>query len=300
MSKTKIEWTEHTWNPISGCTKISEGCKNCYAEKMAYRLQAMGTKGYENGFAVTLHPSRLREPLERKKPTMYFVCSMGDLFHEDVPFEFVDRIWAVMAAASQHTFQILTKRPDRMNEYLKQQKYSQNYIGIAMARIAGAEGKIRDFSQPLTNVWLGVTAENQEQADRRIPTLLDTPAALRFVSIEPMLSGIDLKKYLVGYKCFSCGYESLGSPAKCPSCGQSEFGDKYYSPAIDWVIVGGETGAGARPLQYEWVKNIQKQCEAARVPFFFKKWGKLAQSDKSFIDGYIDGVECRAMPEILK
>ena len=191
---SKIEWTEKTWNPASGCTKISDGCKNCYAETMAKRLKAMGIKEYENGFAVTLHPSRLREPLERKKPTMYFVCSMGDLFHEDVPFEFVDRIWAVMAAASQHTFQILTKRPDRMNEYLKQQKYSQNYVGIAMARIAGAEGKIRDFSQPLTNVWLGTTAENQEQADKRIPILLDTPAALRFVSIEPMVGAINLTK----------------------------------------------------------------------------------------------------------
>ena len=274
--KTKIEWTQATWNPMSGCTKISDGCKNCYAEKMANRLRAMGTKGYEDGFAVTLHPEKLRGPLERKKPTMYFVCSMGDLFHEDVPFEFVDRIWAVMAAASQHTFQILTKRPDRMNEYLKQQKYSQNYIGIAMARIAGAEGKIRDFSQPLTNVWLGVTAENQEQADKRIPILLDTPAALRFVSIEPMLGAIEIFSRVMGELQFA--------------------GDG----SIDWVIAGGETGAGARPLQYEWVKSIQAQCKAKKVPFFLKKWGKLAQSDKSLVDGYIDGVECRAMPEVAK
>ena len=295
MSKTRIEWTEHTWNPMSGCTKISDGCKNCYAEKMANRLKAMGVKGYENGFAVTLHPEKLREPLERKKPTMYFVCSMGDLFHEDVPFEFIDSVWAVMAAAGQHTFQVLTKRPDRMKEYLNNQKYSPNSIGIAIARIAGNK-ETKDFSQPLPNVWLGVTAENQEQADKCIPILLDTPAAIRFVSVEPMLSGIDLKKYLVGYKCFSCGYESLGSPAKCPSCGQSEFGDKYYSPAIDWVIVGGETGSKARPLQYEWVKDIQEQCKAAHIPFFFKKWGKLGRIDKTLIDGYIDGVECRAMP----
>ena len=124
MSKTRIEWTDKTWNPVSGCTKISDGCKNCYAEKMANRLKAMGTKGYENGFAVTLHPERLGEPLKIKKPTMYFVCSMGDLFHEDVPFEFIDSVWAVMAAAGQHTFQVLTKRPDRMKEYLNNQKYS--------------------------------------------------------------------------------------------------------------------------------------------------------------------------------
>ena len=146
------------------------------------------------------------------------------------------------------------------------------------------------------NVWLGVTAENQEQADKRIPILLDTPAALRFVSIEPMLSHIDLTKYLVRYRCYSCGQESLESPDKCPSCGHSELGDKYFSSAVDWVIVGGETGVGARPLRFQWVKDIQVQCETAKVPFFFKKWGKLGQIYKTLIDGYIDGVECRAMP----
>ena len=284
---SKIEWTEKTWNPASGCTKISDGCKNCYAETMAKRLKAMGIKEYENGFAVTLHPSRLREPLERKKPTMYFVCSMGDLFHEDVPFEFIYKIWVVMINSSQHTFQVLTKRPDRMFEFISV---------YAPVRAMTGETYGTDFLPK--NIWLGVTAENQEQADKRIPILLDTPAVLRFVSIEPMLSGIDLKKYLVGYKCFSCGYEALGSPRKCPSCGRSELGDKYFSSAIDWVIVGGETGTGARPLQYEWVKDIQEQCKAAHIPFFFKKWGKLGRIDKTLIDGYIDGVECRAMPEV--
>ena len=284
---SKIEWTEKTWNPASGCTKISDGCKNCYAETMAKRLKAMGIKEYENGFAVTLHPSRLREPLERKKPTMYFVCSMGDLFHEDVPFEFIYKIWVVMINSSQHTFQVLTKRPDRMFEFISV---------YAPVRAMTGETYGTDFLPK--NIWLGVTAENQEQADKRIPILLDTPAALRFVSIEPMLSHIDLTKYLVRYRCYSCGQESLESPDKCPSCGHSELGDKYFSSAIDWVIVGGETGTGARPLQYEWVKDIQEQCKAAHIPFFFKKWGKLAQSDKSFIDGYIDGVECRAMPEV--
>ena len=274
---TKIEWTEATWNPVSGCTKISEGCKNCYAEKMANRLKAMGTKGYENGFAVTLHRDKLDEPLKRKKPTMYFVCSMGDLFHEDVPFEFIDSIWAVMAAAGQHTFQILTKRPDRMKEYLSQQKYSSNSLGIAIARIAGNK-KTKDFLKPLPNVWLGVTAENQEQADKRIPILLDTPAALRFVSVEPMIGGINL-----------------------------EIGENEHIK-LDWVIVGGETGTGARPLRYEWVKDIQGQCEAANVPFFFKKWGKTAYqygkvmniAPASVLDGVIDGVEYRQMPEATK
>lgn len=284
---TKIEWTEATWNPVSGCTKISDGCKNCYAETMVKRLKAIGIKEYENGFAVTLHPSRLREPLERKKPTMYFVCSMGDLFHEDVPFAFIDQIFATMVLCPQHTFQVLTKRPERMKKYLEDE--DRKFLDIA--------GK-NSCIYPLPNIWLGVTAENQEQTDKRIPILLDTPAALRFVSIEPMLSHIDLTKYLVRYRCYSCGQESLESPDKCPSCGHSELGDKYFSSAIDWVIVGGETGTGARPLQYEWVKDIQEQCKAAHIPFFFKKWGKLGRIDKTLIDGYIDGVECRAMPEV--
>ena len=189
---------------------------------MANRLKAMGTKGYENGFAVTLHHEKLSEPLKRKKPTMYFVCSMGDLFHEDVPFDFLDRVFAAMILTPQHTYQVLTKRPDRMKKYIEDE--NRNFVGIA---------KKNSTIWPLPNVWIGVTAENQEQADKRIPILLDTPAAIRFVSVEPMLSGIDLKKYLVGYKCFSCGYESLGSPRKCPSCGHSELGDKYFSSAID-------------------------------------------------------------------
>ena len=300
MSKTRIEWTEHTWNPMSGCTKISDGCKNCYAEKMANRLKAMGTKGYENGFAVTLHPEKLREPLERKKPTMYFV-SMGDLFHEDVPFEFIDRVFAIIALTPHLTYQILTKRPERMRQYFERLKINNVYylkVPWENLPVSKGYGDLFVANPPFANVWLGVTAENQEQADKRIPILLDTPAALRFVSIEPMLSHIDLTKYLVRYRCYSCGQESLESPDKCPSCGQSEFGDKYYSPAIDWVIVGGETGSKARPLQYEWVKNIQTQCETANVPFFFKKWGKLGRIDKTLIDGYIDGVECRAMPEV--
>ena len=294
---TKIEWTEKTWNPVSGCTKISDGCKNCYAETMANRLKEMGTKGYENGFAVTLHPERLGEPLKIKKPSMFFVCSMGDLFHEDVPLEFIDSVWAVMAQTPQHTYQILTKRPDRMEEYLRLQKFSPNSIGIAMARIAGG-AKIKDFSQPLPNVWLGVTAENQEQANKRIPILLDTPAAVRFVSIEPMIGAINLTKLekdmsdgtRYGYKMnglTGIGYEYMPDSSH-----------EWKWAKLDWVIVGGETGAGARPLRYQWAKDIQAQCETANTPFFFKKWGKLGQIDKTLIDGYIDGVECRAMPEV--
>ena len=287
--KTKIEWTEATWNPISGCTKISDGCKNCYAEKMANRLKAMGTKGYENGFAVTLHREKLNEPLKRKKPTMYFVCSMGDLFHEDVPFEFIDKIIEKVEYSPHHTFQLLTKRPEIMKQYfedrlLKSKKW--NWI------LKNGMPK---------NLWLLVTVEDQEQANKRIPILLNTPAAVRGISIEPTLGKIALTAIKINdfgiikgnqYINALTGVESFYGSGENPHI-------QKYKP-LDWVIVGGETGAGARPLQYEWVKNIQKQCEAANVPFFFKKWGKLAQSNKSLIDGYIDGVECRAMPEVLK
>ena len=303
---SKIEWTEKTWNPISGCTKISDGCKNCYAEKMANRLKAIGTKGYENGFAVTLHPDRIGEPLNRKKPTMYFVCSMGDIFNEKVPDAFIDAVFATMALCPQHTFQVLTKRVDRMEKYLNEaEKRIEAYFMH--------DEQTAQFQYPLPNVWLGVTAENQEQADKRIPILLDTPAALRFVSVEPMLDEINLDGLglewggsYYGTKCTKCG--NAGSSGIvlgcceddiwCGECGSREHIEDL--PTLDWVIIGGETGAGARPLQYEWVKDIQEQCKAANVPFFFKKWGKLGQIDKTLVDGHIDGVECRAMPEVTK
>ena len=282
---SKIEWTEKTWNPASGCTKISDGCKNCYAEKMAYRLQAMGTKGYENAFEVTLHPEKLDEPLKHKKPTMYFVCSMGDLFHKDVPFDYIDQIFAIMALTPQHTYQVLTKRPERMREYFERLKINNVYylkVPWENLPVSKGYGDLFVANPPFANVWLGVTAENQEQADKRIPILLDTPAALRFVSIEPMLGEISLEKQ---------HRKMVGDKPAYP-CSENYLFD------LDWVIVGGETGAGARPLQYEWVKDIQAQCKAANVPFFFKKWGKLGRIDKTLIDGYIDGVECRAMPEV--
>ena len=296
---SKIEWTEKTWNPVSGCTKISDGCKNCYAETMAKRLKAMGIKEYENGFAVTLHPSRLREPLERKKPTMYFVCSMGDLFHEDVPFEFIDRVFAIIALTPHLTYQILTKRPERMRQYFERLKINNVYylkVPWENLPVSKGYGDLFVANPPFANVWLGVTAENQEQADKRIPILLDTPAAVRFVSIEPMIGAINLTKLekdmsdgtRYGYKMnglTGVGYEYMPDSSH-----------EWKWAKLDWVIVGGETGSKARPLQYEWVKNIQTQCETANVPFFFKKWGKLGQIDKTLIDGYIDGVECRAMP----
>jgi len=214
MRKSKIEWTEQTWNPSAGCTKISSGCKNCYAETMAIRLQAMGVEGYENGFKFNIVPSRLNDPYKRKIPTVYFVNSMSDIFHKDMPEEYLDRIFEVIENTPHHTYQILTKRADRMYDY-----FSKNPVP--------------------SNVWLGVTVENKQQGLPRIDRLRHLKAKLLFLSIEPLL-------------------EDLGT---------------INLTNIGWVIVGGESGNRARPMDKEWVVNIKKQCETEGIAFFFKQWG---------------------------
>lgn len=211
--KSKIEWTESTWNPVTGCTKISEGCLNCYAERMAKRLCAMGQEKYRNCFNITLHEECLNEPLKWKKPQIIFVCSMGDLFHKDVPDEFIIKVFSVMNKAKWHTFQVLTKRADRLEQISSKVKWTKN-------------------------IWLGVTVESNNQK-QRIPYLINTPAKIKYLSIEPMIS--DIKNL------------SLKN--------------------IDWVIVGGESGPGARPLQENWVLKIRDNCIKNQIPFFFKQWG---------------------------
>ncbi len=213
-SKSKIEWTEQTWNPITGCTKVSAGCKHCYAEVMAKRLKAMGANGYDNGFELSIIPVRLNQPLKRKKPTTYFVNSMSDLFHEDVPDSFIDQVFDVVKKTPQHKYQILTKRAERLPVYF------QNKIIPS-------------------NVWLGVTVENIKEGLPRIDLLRQVNATVRFLSIEPLLEDL----------------------------GEVDFTN------IHWAIVGGESGAKARPMDEEWVKNIKKQCDDQGVSFFFKQWG---------------------------
>ncbi|MCK4624350.1 MAG: phage Gp37/Gp68 family protein [Phycisphaerae bacterium] len=262
MSKTKIEWTDSSWNPVTGCTPVSEGCANCYAKRMAKRLQGMGTPGYENGFAVTLHPDRLDQPLRWKKPRMIFVCSMGDLFHDDVPFEFIERIIAVAAICPRHIFQILTKRPARMRKFIRWYvPRNKNYL-FDPERVApdyryAANVPVQDATWPLPNVWLGVTVESPECYER-IAHLKNTPAVMRFVSIEPMLAGIKLTE------------DTLRM--------------------LDWVIVGGETGPGARPMDPAWARGVRDQCVAANVPFFFKQWGAWIH------DSQIPKAMIRALP----
>ncbi len=210
---TAIEWTDSTWNPVTGCTKVSIGCSNCYAERLALRLQAMGNPSYKNGFSVTLHEDALTLPLKWKKPQTIFVNSMSDLFHEDIPLEFILCVFDVMKRADWHCFQILTKRSERMLELSPQLPWA-------------------------SNIWMGVTVEAKEHI-YRIEHLKKTNAAIKFLSLEPLLSPIsDLS--LTG---------------------------------IDWVIVGGESGPNARPIQKDWVVDIRNQCQNKKVPFFFKQWG---------------------------
>ncbi len=214
-TSSKIEWTEQTWNPVTGCTKVSPGCKHCYAETMARRLQAMKAKGYEDGFKLTLHPDRLKHPLNRKKPTIYFVNSMSDLFHELVPDEFISQVIQVMHETPQHTYQVLTKRAERLAKFFS-------------------------LHTAPTNMWLGVSVEDKEYGLPRIDYLRSTPGiAIKFLSVEPLLEDI--------------GIIDLSG--------------------IDWVIVGGESGAKARPMESEWASSIKDQCEASNVAFFFKQWG---------------------------
>jgi len=255
MAATKIEWCDFAWNPVTGCTPVSEGCRNCYARRMAYRLR--GRCGYpeDEPFAVTLHPDRLDEPLRWRKPKRVFVCSMGDLFHEDVPPAFIDQILDVVSACPQHTFMVLTKRPQNIARKLYE---------------VTEETPIRELGggDYFPNLWLGATAENQEAAEERIPPLLRIPAAIHFVSCEPLLGPVDLQRIPLAE-----GYGYLwanpldGIHPKLTSNGKR-------CPGLDWVIVGGETGPGARPMRPEWARAIRDQCLEAGVPFFFKQWNR--------------------------
>jgi len=212
-TNSSIEWTDATWNPVTGCDKISPGCKHCYAERLSHRLQAMGNKNYRNGFDVTLQPHMLDHPLSWKSPKRIFVNSMSDLFHEKVPLAYIKRVFRVMNQADWHQFQILTKRAERLEKVSGQLDWSRN-------------------------IWMGVSVENEEYLDR-IDHLRRSGAQVKFLSVEPLLAPV--------------GIVDLGG--------------------IDWVIVGGESGPGARPMNHEWVSSIRDQCQQAGVAFFFKQWG---------------------------
>lgn len=242
---TQIEWAEMTWNPVTGCTKVSPGCKHCYAETMARRLKAMGARGYENGFEVSFLPERLEQPRRRKTPTVWFVNSMSDLFHPKVPFSFIDHVFDVVRETPQHIYQILTKRPERMAVYFESRSVPDH-------------------------AWLGVTVEDRRYGVPRIAPLRSIMARTRFLSVEPLL-------------------EDVGS---------------LSLEGIHWVIVGGESGARARPMHPKWAAGVRDQCVLNKVPFFFKQWGTHGADGtkraKSTNGRRLDGRFYDAMPTVFE
>ena len=248
-SKTEISWTDATWNPVTGCTPVSPGCANCYAARYAKR-QLGDFKAGRKFSKVLIHPDRLQIPLHWRKPRRIFVCSMGDFFNEQVPSLFQKEIFRTMISAPQHTFQILTKRPYFMERTIRE----------IMNHICGPHWRMPD------NIWLGVTCEDQKQADERIPLLLQTPAAVRFVSMEPMLGLIKLTRHHA--YCPTHDFDGGFCTGSCP--------ERIY---LDWVICGGESGPGARPVHPNWARSLRDQCVAADIPFHFKQWGEWEYRD---------------------
>jgi len=324
--KSKIEWTQETWNPVRGCSRISPGCERCYAERMAARFSGYTTRAVSgedltqvsvpdkfHGFAertkagphwtgrVELIPEKLTEPLHWRKPRRVFVNSMSDLFHEALPDEAIDEVFAVMALCPQHTFQVLTKRAKRMREWFAAKTENNppdrprryDFRGAVVSAFAKMQlvklGFIPDkewipeandwvdrfpwldlsgpcMLWPLPNVHLGVSVESQKYADERIPELLATPAAVRWVSAEPLLSELDFGSI----RAYEGKYFRLFDSLR-----EIETPDIGVRPALNWVVVGGESGPGARPMHPDWVRSIRDQCQAADVPFFFKQWGEF-------------------------
>lgn len=297
---SKIEWTDATWNPITGCSVVSPGCTNCYAMKLAgTRLKHHHSRegltidskaGPVWNGKVRLNKEWLPQPINWKRPRRIFVCAHGDLFHESVPFDWIDQVFGSIILSPQHTFQILTKRPERMQEYMREFYGKQRSIIVAAHRISGEFSTTRVMNAindgPLKNVWLGVSVENQYYADNRIPYLLGTPAAVRFISAEPLLGHIKLMHTMLN---------------------------------IDWCIVGGESGPGSRPMHPDWARSLRDQCKAMAVPFFFKQYGEYASVSEvegvgehfHFPDGAtvrrvgkkaagrtLDGHEWNEMPEV--
>lgn len=298
-TKTDIEWTDTTWNPVRGCSLVSAGCANCYAMKTAHRfsgkgkpyegLTELGPQGPRWTGKIKLVPEALEEPLHWKTPRRVFVNSMSDLFHEDVPDKFIAAVFGVMAACSLHTFQILTKRPERMRQWFRWVESKRSGLTVSLVKQGGAWPKVDEYSAesvlyaycarevleplsritwapwPLPNVHLGVSIEDQATADERIPILLNTPAAVRFISAEPLLGPVDLRFLQPGDPPTEINALAGTHGVLRPHGGTCAH--------LDWVIVGGESGPGARPCEIKWIYAIKEQCQTAAVPVFVKQLG---------------------------
>lgn len=266
-TNSKIEWTDATWNPATGCTPVSPGCRHCYAKSLSKRFPQIHGGGGQIFEKIVLHPERLEQPRTWKKPRRIFVCSMGDLFHADVPFEFIHDVFDITQKAYWHEYLFLTKRPENMLNFIKTCCIHQGGETVQ-------DGRCHHWMRwPLPNVWIGVTAESQQQADERIQVLLEIPAAVRFVSVEPMIGPVDLSGY-------------FGTAIN----GGAEVAHEYtYNAGIKWVICGGENGPGARPMHPDWAYVLRDQCQGARVPFFFKGFGAWTpiSTDRYEADGHL-------------
>lgn len=297
-AKTSIEWTDTTWNPLRGCSRVSEGCRNCYAEKVAMRFRGAGqpyeglvrmtTQGPKWTGEIKLVPATLAAPLGWAKPRRVFVNSMSDLFHESVPFEFIASVFAVMSVTTRHTYQVLTKRPARMLEFFKWVAdgagcFDDDRISRALPKDipwephrpgkGGYDNCGPGF--PYENVWLGVSVEDQKTADERIPLLLQCPADIRWISAEPLLGPVDLTAVR-----FTASPGYFGDALQWhhqPHCSREQ---RY--PSLDWVVAGGESGHGARPMHPDWARSLRDQCEAAGVKFLFKQHGEWAPGSGDF------------------
>lgn len=309
MSKTKIEWTHppgyqgESWNPVVGCSIVSKGCTNCYAMKFANRIldgnpkspHYTGTTTVKNGSAIwtgkvaRASEKSLTSPIRATKPRCYFVNSMGDLFAEEVPDEWIDQVFAVMALAPWHLFLILTKRPDRMRQYINVNCGRIADVVMSLRRTPDARRKGQGPSAvvplphvtpgrawwPLPNVWLGTSVEDQSSADERIPQLLATPAAKRFISAEPLLGFVDLRNWIgVGKHVGASTYRPVDGFERCDLTANTG--------RLHWVIAGGESGPGARPMRPDWARGLRDQCHVAAVPFFFKQMTKKAPIPEEF------------------
>lgn len=319
-TNSNIEWTDNSWSPITGCTRVSAGCDHCYSARMTYRLEKMGQQKYTgltvlnpagdrhfNG-VVKCHEDQLMIPFDWKKPRRIFVNSMSDTFHKNVPIEFIARLFAIMGLASWHTFQVLTKRIERAREILNSESFAEMVADASSEFSEFADDAAQRFGYvdvhermttdwraqahdelPLSNVWLGTSVEDQSHADERILELLKCPAAARFLSVEPLLGPVDLTRIPEGGSIEHangdskpCFFNSLMvNPFRSPS--------RYGDGGIHWVIVGGESGPGARPMHPDWARTIRDQCVAAGVPFFFKQWGVWAPFKDNVDRHYPDG-----------
>lgn len=311
---TGIEWTDATWNPVAGCSILSPACAHCYAMKMAARLAAIGQAKYQGltqpskagpvwTGKVALDDAALTQPLRWKRARRIFVNSMSDLFHEGVPDAFIDKVFAVMALTPQHTYQLLTKRADRMRDYLRSQPTLRRLDDAICAlrkddRHVGPLPHLEPGERwyPLANVWLGVSVEDQKHADARIPLLLDTPAAVRWISAEPLLGPIDLTGLNIGTVVsddpeLDGGQWAMNCLIKTPP------GSRLTG--LDWVVVGGESGPDARPMHPDWARSLRDQCAAAEVPFFFKQWGEWLDEMVATVSGHAPGpamFDAQSMP----